>query len=163
MELGVSADVDPELDAKENFVLSPNIPGYTFPTDSQHPGPAGDLTKEQKRADRLAEFFAGWALVNRNQFRKFHLICGIEPFARWRTWQHVVIDQLYQHTGSAFKIDFMHYWSKLQSRKAGSSTEEKYSNTPQAFTPQTPRASSYRSEQALATTSTTEKYPQPYL
>ncbi|PLB45263.1 hypothetical protein P170DRAFT_467809 [Aspergillus steynii IBT 23096] len=164
MELGLSAnaDVSPEVDIVENAVISPNLPSYGSSVNDQRPNNASGLTEETRRADRLAEFFAGWALVQRHQYRRFFLISGIEPLDRWKRWKHVITDQHYRGVMSTYKIDYGFYWSKIQGQKGGTATEERIQNTPLAYTPQTPRASGFRSEQPLAATSTTYNYPQPY-
>lgn len=143
-ELGATddADVNAEVHGIENVVISPDLPGYIASAEQPKPDNSTGMTLEQRQSDRLAEFFAGWSLVNRHQFRRFVIVSGIEPLDRWKTWQHVIIYHGYRSTMATYKIDYEYYWSKLEGQKGGGpSAEERTQNTPSAYTPQTPRVS----------------------
>ncbi|KAH8431926.1 putative Chromo domain protein Chp1p [Aspergillus melleus] len=135
-ELGLTtnADIDVDTGVVEKAVISPNIPSYSSSSvDNQRADNASDLTQEHRKADRLAEFFAGWALVNRHQFRRFVIVSGIEPLERWKTWHHMIIYHGYRSTMATYKVDYS-YMSKLGGQREGHSTEEKIPSTPSAFT-----------------------------
>ncbi|KAI9038353.1 putative Chromo domain protein Chp1p [Aspergillus affinis] len=163
-DLGLTANVDIDMNTGvlEKAVISPNLPSYSSSSVDDQTDNANGLNQEHRKADRLAEFFAGWALVNRHQFRRFVIVSGIEPPERWKTWQHMIIYHGYRATMATYKIDYELHWSKLGGQRGGPSTEDKMPKTPSAFTPQAPRASGSRSEQPSITTPMTHDYPQPY-
>ncbi|KAA8643646.1 putative Chromo domain protein Chp1p [Aspergillus tanneri] len=136
-------------------IISPDLPSYDKPTEHNK-----DLTREQIRADNLAEFFAGWVLVNRHRFRRFAIITGIEPLPRWTTWQHVAIMHGYKSSIFSYRIDYELQWSRLKGQKPGSSAEEKAQHTPTPYTPQTPKASSR--PRPSVSSPVNHNYPQPY-
>lgn len=50
-----------------------------------------DCTQEQRNADHLGEFFAGYSLIHAHRFRRFYIITALEPLERWKKWQHVTV------------------------------------------------------------------------
>lgn len=121
---GSHADPDPILsdgihDAhSESRVISPNqIPLYGARSDDDYLGlnlPQG-LDQETRNADHLAEFFAGWALVNSHRYRRFTVLTTVKPLERWNHWNHI---EFFTSTMKFFEqsyIDYRSYWQKLRS------------------------------------------------
>ena len=150
-----------------NTVISPSkLPGYGFRTDDEIPDLPKDktLSQEQRNADHLIEFYAGWALINCYQFRKF-LVLTASSLPRWGEWQHLQI-----HVGSSaimksLEINYKLHWEKLKRSAGSNSHSERGSQTP--FTPQTPRAGPSSESATFRATSSyipppTYRYPEPY-
>ncbi|KAB8273029.1 hypothetical protein BDV30DRAFT_239108 [Aspergillus minisclerotigenes] len=150
-----------------NTVISPTkLPGYGFRTDDEIPNIPKDrtLTQEQRNADHLVEFYAGWALINCYQFRKFYVLTA-STLPRWDEWHHLQIRVGSTAFMKYFEINYRWYWEKLKHSAARSNYHsERSSQTP--FTPQTPRALSSESAISRATPSyippLSHHYPQPY-
>ncbi|KAL4748879.1 hypothetical protein BDW72DRAFT_179481 [Aspergillus terricola var. indicus] len=76
----------------EDVVISPSaLPKYGFRTANDSPEIPKDCTQEQRNADHLGEFFAGYSLVHAHRFRRFYIITALEPLERWKKWQHVTV------------------------------------------------------------------------
>ncbi|KAL4741054.1 hypothetical protein BDV11DRAFT_168606 [Aspergillus similis] len=76
----------------EDVVISPPaLPKYGFRTADDSPEIPRDCTQEQRNADHLGEFFAGYSLVHAHRFRRFFIITALEPLERWKKWQHVTV------------------------------------------------------------------------
>ncbi|KAL6237187.1 hypothetical protein BDW75DRAFT_92725 [Aspergillus navahoensis] len=77
---------------EEDVVISPtSLPKYGFRTADDSPEIPKDCTQEQRNADHLGEFFAGYSLVHAHRFRRFYMITALEPLERWKRWQHVTV------------------------------------------------------------------------
>ncbi|KAL5052143.1 hypothetical protein BDW71DRAFT_170259 [Aspergillus fruticulosus] len=77
---------------EEDVVISPpTLPKYGFRTADDSPEIHKDCTQEQRNADHLGEFFAGYSLVHAHRFRRFYMITALEPLERWKKWQHVTV------------------------------------------------------------------------
>ncbi|KNG87052.1 hypothetical protein ANOM_004483 [Aspergillus nomiae NRRL 13137] len=150
-----------------NTVISPSkLPGYGFRTDDEIPDLPKDktLSQEQRNADHLIEFYAGWALINCYQFRKF-LVLTASSLPRWDEWQHL---QIYVGSSAIMKsleINYKLHWEKLKRSAGSNSHSERGSQTP--FTPQTPRAGPSSESATFRATSSyipppTYRYPEPY-
>ncbi|KAE8419428.1 hypothetical protein BDV36DRAFT_137529 [Aspergillus pseudocaelatus] len=156
-----------EVGYTPNTLISPSkLPGYGFRTDDEIPDIPKDrtLTQEQRNADHLIEFYAGWALVNCYQFRKFFVLTA-STLPRWDEWQHLQIRVGSPAIMKCFEINYKWYWEKLKHPAARSASHsERSSQTP--FTPQTPRAGSSESAISRPTPSyippLSHHYPQPY-
>ncbi|GMF73534.1 unnamed protein product [Aspergillus oryzae] len=150
-----------------NTVISPSkLPGYGFRTDDEIPDIPKDrtLTQEQRNADHLVEFYAGWALINCYQFRKFYVLTA-SALPRWDEWHHLQIRVGSTAFMKYFEINYRWYWEKLKHSAARSNYHsERSSQTP--FTPQTPKAGSSESAISRPTPSyippLSHHYPQPY-
>ncbi|KAL4821576.1 hypothetical protein BDW67DRAFT_151074 [Aspergillus spinulosporus] len=76
----------------EGVVISPPaLPKYGFRTANDSPEIPKDCNQEQRNADHLGEFFAGYSLVHAHRFRRFYIITALEPLERWKKWQHVTV------------------------------------------------------------------------
>ncbi|KAE8388296.1 hypothetical protein BDV23DRAFT_114190 [Aspergillus alliaceus] len=145
----------------QNPVISPSkLPLYGSRTEQDNPEVPRGLTQVQRNADHLIEFFAGWALVNCHQYRKFYVFTSVGPYQRWDEWQHLDIRVDTTAIMKCLSIDPKSSWGKLKE-----SLSETRSQTP--FTPQTPKASSSSESAASWVTHSCSpppkhRYPQPY-
>ena len=102
----------------ETRVISPRqIPLYGLRTEVDCVGfglPKG-LSQEQLNTDHLAEFFAGWALVNSHRFRRFIVLTTLKPLDRWKGWNHVDVISSAMEFFRLYTIDWKSYWRKLRS------------------------------------------------
>lgn len=107
----------------ETRVISPRqIPLYGLRTEVDCVGfglPKG-LSQEQLNTDHLAEFFAGWALVNSHRFRRFIVLTTLKPLDRWKGWNHVDVISSAMEFFRLYTIDWKSYWRKLRSDAAAS-------------------------------------------
>lgn len=127
---------------RESQIISPpRLPNYGSRSEDDNPDIPKGLTQEQRNTDHLAEFFAGWALVNSHVFRHFHMVTRIPPLDRWSAWQHVDVKFGAKAFMTAFNIDYQRYdWilkGKSGSPPSSSSDSRSMQRTP--TTPQTPR------------------------
>lgn len=80
--------LDPtKLDRPNNNVLSLKVAGY-----GARSATPGDLTQDERDADRLAESFAGWTMENAASLRRSYIISSCKNEAllkRWDSWGHV--------------------------------------------------------------------------
>lgn len=133
MQLGANSDPDSILSDSihdihsESRAISPHkIPLYGYRTDDDYIGlnvPKG-LDQQTRNADHLAEFFAGWALVNSHRYRRFTILTSVKPLQRWNHWNHI---EFFTSTMKFFEqnnIDYKFYWQKLRSSSKPSSTSE---------------------------------------
>ncbi|PLN78742.1 hypothetical protein BDW42DRAFT_174275 [Aspergillus taichungensis] len=125
----------------ESQVISPpNLPNYGSRSEDDNPNIPQGLTQEHRNTDHLAEFFAGWALVNSHVFRHFHIVTRMPPLDRWSAWQHVDVKFGAKAFMSAFNIDYQRYDWLLKGKSGpppSSSDSRSMQRTP--TTPQTPR------------------------
>lgn len=106
-------------ESPENRVISPrSIPHYGSRTKEDAGGLA---TREQRDTDHLAEFFAGWALVNSNRFRRFTIVTT-KPLKSWNAWNHVDVKETAMDFFKAYGVDYRTYWSRLKGKAASSSS-----------------------------------------
>ncbi|KAE8381087.1 hypothetical protein BDV26DRAFT_106245 [Aspergillus bertholletiae] len=157
-----------EASYTQNTIISPpELPGYGFRTDDEIPAVPKNmtLTQEERNADHLVEFYAGWALINSHQFRKFFVLSA-STLPRWDEWRHLQIRVGSSEIMKSLEINYKRHWEKLKhSAMISDSHVEMSSQTP--YTPQTPRAgSSSKSATSRATpsyaTPLIHQYPQPY-
>ncbi|KAM0110854.1 hypothetical protein ACP6JB_003424 [Aspergillus fumigatus] len=147
------------------------IPLYGSPTEDDDADIHKGLTQEQRNADHLGEFFAGWAIVNNHRFRRFVMLTAVKPLPRWEAWQHIEIRYGAKDFMKTFKVEYKTYWDKVKPRlgKPGLSSEAKSQNHNPAYTPRTPGANG-PSADGLDVSRAGEfshgpsrlKYPQPY-
>ncbi|KAF7588785.1 hypothetical protein BBP40_005216 [Aspergillus hancockii] len=149
-----------------NSVISPTkLPLYGSRTEKDNPEIPKGLTQTQRNADHLVEFFAGWALINCHQFRKFYVLTSVGPLRRWDEWQHLEIKVGSPAIMKFLDINYAVYWEKLKNPLKSKSPAETKPQTP--FTPQTPKTASTR-ESAVTKASSPyapplkHSYPQPY-
>lgn len=122
----------------ESKVISPTyLPKYGTRSEDDNPDIPKGLTQEERNADHLVEFFAGWALVNSHVFRHFHIVTQMRPLERWSAWQHVNIKVGPKAFMTAFDIDYQHFYSVAKGKPSSSSNSGTAQRTP--TTPQTPR------------------------
>ncbi|KAF3387552.1 hypothetical protein F1880_001280 [Penicillium rolfsii] len=75
-----------KLDRPNNNVLSLKVAGY-----GERLATPGDLTQDERNADRLAESFAGWAVENAARIRRSYIISSCKNkslLTRWASWGH---------------------------------------------------------------------------
>ncbi|PKY04727.1 hypothetical protein P168DRAFT_303897 [Aspergillus campestris IBT 28561] len=126
----------------ESKVISPPfLPNYGSRSEVDNPDIPKGLSQEHRNTDHLAEFFAGWALVNSHVFRHFHVVTQLPPPERWSAWQHVDVKHGPKAFMTAFNIDFKKYdWIvKGKSGPPPSSSTDPRSTQRTPTTPQTPR------------------------
>ncbi|OJJ39866.1 hypothetical protein ASPWEDRAFT_169690 [Aspergillus wentii DTO 134E9] len=139
-------------DFSETSIISPAmIPHYGSRKEDDHPAIPKGLNQEQRDADHMVEFFAGWGLVNNDRFRRFVVLTSFKPFRRWETWNHLELRYGAKDFMKNFEIDYKHYWSKLKMpQKPGSSSSDESRSqqqqqhqapAPSVFTPRTPGVS----------------------
>ncbi|KAL4907421.1 hypothetical protein BDW74DRAFT_189809 [Aspergillus multicolor] len=85
-----SDDIIPPLE-QDSLISPPILPKYGFRTAGDSPDIPRDCTQEQRNADHLGEFFAGYALLNSHRFRRFYMITSLEHLTRWKNWNHIEI------------------------------------------------------------------------
>ena len=106
----------------ENRVISPpTIPLYGSRTEADT---RGLVTQEQRDTDHLAEFFAGWALVNSHRFRRFTIITT-KPLKSWNLWNHVDVKETAMDFFKAYGVDYRTYWSRLKGKASSSLSSSK--------------------------------------
>ncbi|EPS29592.1 hypothetical protein PDE_04542 [Penicillium oxalicum 114-2] len=85
--------LDPKnLNGASNNILSLPVVGYGDPLRRASSDSPRDLSPAQRKADHLAEYFAGWALENAARFRKAYVITNCKSEAlikRWGCWGHI--------------------------------------------------------------------------
>lgn len=101
----------------EKRVISPKIPLYGSRTEDDCPALPKGLTQEQRDTDHLAEFFAGWALVNSHRFRRFVIVTTLKPLKRWDAWNHVDVKESAGDFFRAYGVDYRHHWDFLRNYK----------------------------------------------
>ena len=104
-------------------VISPNsLANYGTRKEDEHPDIPKGLTQEQRNADHLVEFFAGWGLVNCDKFRRFVVVTGVKPEQRWLSWNHLELYHGPKDFMKAFKVDFVKYLDKVKNNSKPPST-----------------------------------------
>lgn len=118
------------------------IPLYGSRTEDDDASIPKGLTQEQRNTDHLAEFFAGWAIVNNHKFRRFVILTAVNPLPRWLAWEHIEIRYGARDFMTTFDVQYKAYWDKVKPRlgKPGLSSEAKSQNQNPAYTPRTPGA-----------------------
>lgn len=113
-------------DFPEKRVISPpNIPLYGTRTEDDCPDLPKGLTQKQRNTDHLAEFFAGWALVNSHRFRRF-VVVTLNPQRKWTAWNHIDVKESARDFFKAYSVDYKMYWSKLKATgKSGPAGDKK--------------------------------------
>ncbi|KAL4929220.1 putative Chromo domain protein Chp1p [Aspergillus undulatus] len=162
-------------DPNSNLIISPSLSKYGSRTPDDSPDIPRDCTQEQRNADHLAEYFAGWSLLNAHRFRKF-VILSLHSLDRWKSWQHIEV----KHGARAFFENQAINYRKIHSKLTKDPAKLSSSNDPsgssahasEPFTPRTPTAagaapsssSSSESRPALAAHQplSTRIYAQPY-
>lgn len=123
-------------DFSEKRVISPSrIPLYGSRTENDCPYLPKGLTQEQRNTDHLAEFFAGWALVNSHRFRQFVILTTLKPLERWNAWNHVDVKESARDFFRAYAVDYRHYWDSLRNYKKQSVDGKRGSLPSSAFGP----------------------------
>ncbi|KAI9372168.1 hypothetical protein BJX61DRAFT_459966 [Aspergillus egyptiacus] len=169
-------EILPSLDEDDTHrvVISlPSLPKYGSRTTEDSPNIPKDISQEYRNTDHLAEFFAGWSLVNADRFRRFVVLTCLPPLPRWNQWQHIEL-RLTRDFFATFAIDYKTIWAKLSSDilRHGPNPETSASipePEPATYTPRTPRAhgaSTSSSDKQLAShtslPSFQHRYAQPY-
>ncbi|CBF89670.1 putative Chromo domain protein Chp1p [Aspergillus nidulans FGSC A4] len=93
-QLGFCSTSNPlsSYESWEGVVISPPaLPKYGFRTADDSLEIPKNCSQEQRNADHLSEFFAGYSLVHAHRFRRFYIITALEPLERWKKWQHVTV------------------------------------------------------------------------
>jgi hypothetical protein len=99
-----------------SLVISHPIYGYGSRTELDEPK---IKDKDERDADHLIEFYAGWALLNRQRFRHFAIATSIKIPAgsRWGSWGHIeVMRGGYAYFFKCFSIHPELIWRSLDSR-----------------------------------------------
>ena len=109
--------------SEKRVIWPPNIPHYGSRTEDDCPDLPKGLTQEQRNTDHLAEFFAGWALVNSHRFRRF-VVVTLNPLQRWNAWNHIDVKEGTKEFFKAYSIDYKEYWSRLRG-KSGAAGDKK--------------------------------------
>ncbi|KAL4782509.1 hypothetical protein BJX76DRAFT_332418 [Aspergillus varians] len=155
----------PSIEYDHSDVVSPpTLPMYGYRTADDSPNIPRDCSQEQRDADHLAEFFAGWSLLNAHRFRRFFMVTALDPLERWTKWQHIDIKKGSRDFYQAQSINPEPILARLVkgAPKSGSSSAE---HSP--YTPRAPRSFSYPAPEKGSTSSTTQvpfrrTYGQPY-
>ncbi|KAL4943859.1 hypothetical protein BDV06DRAFT_126256 [Aspergillus oleicola] len=149
--LGCTIDNDPlacHEEDSDNCVLSlPVLPKYGSRTPDDSPDIPRECTQEHRNADHLAEYFAGWSLLNVHRFRRFVIVSNLSPFERWKSWQHIET----KHGARAFfesqNIDYRRIHAKLTKDPSNTRSSNDASgfgsgsaSASAPYTPRTPRA-----------------------
>lgn len=66
-----------------------NLPKYGSRTEDDHPKVPKGLTQAQRNEDHLVEWFAGWAIMKSDKYRKFTVISRKPHLERWKKMHHV--------------------------------------------------------------------------
>ncbi|KKK18710.1 hypothetical protein ARAM_001211 [Aspergillus rambellii] len=187
-QLGASSSTDhgilpgvEDADHESNVISPPSIPLYGSRKEDDSPDIPKGLSQECRNTDHLAEFFAGWGLVNSHRFRRFAMVTTLEPLPRWKNWEHLEIRHGAKDFMLTYAVDYKGIWAKLT---GGNSMPNSNPNPSAAHTPYTPRTpkphpvsstststSSKRSGSSLAQPllitpvqleSSEQSHPQPY-
>ncbi|KAL2815640.1 hypothetical protein BDW59DRAFT_15228 [Aspergillus cavernicola] len=132
-----------EEDLIDTTIISPpNLPNYGSRTADDSPDIPRNSSQEYRNTDHLAEFFAGWCLLNAHRFRRFTMITSLDPLPRWTDWQHI---EIRHGNGRDFfnihNIDYKVIWAKLMKYPSKSTSNADTPNTePAPYTPRTPNA-----------------------
>lgn len=95
-------------------VISPlSIPKYGSRGESDQPAIPRNLTQDERNADHLFEFFAGWALANCHKFRRFIVATTVNSVHRWESWNHLDIHRDGAIFLKTLGINCDDYWHKL--------------------------------------------------
>ncbi|OJD25442.1 hypothetical protein ACJ73_03188 [Blastomyces percursus] len=73
------------------FISTRDIPDYGSRREDDHPNIPKGLTQEERDADHLIEYFAGYALINADRFRRFAVLTTHKPQPRWQAWTHIEV------------------------------------------------------------------------
>ncbi|KAI5300194.1 hypothetical protein KEM56_002658 [Ascosphaera pollenicola] len=84
------------------FVSTRYIPQYGMRRDNEVDMSLRGQGAEMRNADQLIEWFAGWALMNAERYRRFVAVVGGEKkrvLERWKKWTHIEIADYKQLKG----------------------------------------------------------------
>ncbi|GKZ55339.1 hypothetical protein AnigIFM49718_011703 [Aspergillus niger] len=138
---------------ESNAISPPNLPNYGTRTEADNPDIPKGLTQDQRNADHLVEFFAGWGLVHRHRYRRLVVLTQTKTLDRWSKWQHIDVKWGAKDFLKTFKINHRYYWSKvfaapssssaassagLISSRPGTPSETRASSD--SYTPRTPKS-----------------------
>ncbi|KAL2367910.1 hypothetical protein RJ035_003406 [Blastomyces gilchristii] len=73
------------------FISTRDIPDYGSRREEDYPNIPKGLTQEERDADHLIEYFAGYALINADRFRRFVVLTTQKPQPRWQAWTHIEV------------------------------------------------------------------------
>jgi hypothetical protein len=76
-------------DQRHPFISPRDLPGYGTWSGTTHDTTSKAMTQEEKDTDLLIEYFACWALINCDKYRKFYALTRFKPQQRWENWSHV--------------------------------------------------------------------------
>ncbi|PYH65425.1 putative Chromo domain protein Chp1p [Aspergillus vadensis CBS 113365] len=138
---------------ESNAISPPSLPNYGTRTEADNPHIPKGLTQDQRNADHLIEFFAGWGLVHRHRYRRLIVLTQTTPLDRWKEWQHIDIKFGSKDFMKSLGISYKYYWSKVIAAPSSSSAPSSASltssrpGTPsetrapsESFTPRTPKS-----------------------
>ncbi|GAA83540.1 chromo domain protein [Aspergillus luchuensis IFO 4308] len=138
---------------ESNVISPPSLPNYGTRTEADNPDIPKGLTQDQRNADHLIEFFAGWGLVHRHRYRRLLVLTQTTPLDRWKEWQHIDIKCGSNAFMKTLGISYRYYWSKviaapssssaassapLTSSRPGTPSETRAPS--ESFTPRTPKS-----------------------
>ncbi|OJD11626.1 hypothetical protein AJ78_07639 [Emergomyces pasteurianus Ep9510] len=73
------------------FISTREIPDYGSRVEDDHPNIPRGLTQAERDTDHLVEYFAGYALIHADRFRRFVVLTTHKPQPRWQAWTHIEI------------------------------------------------------------------------
>ncbi|PGH06022.1 hypothetical protein GX51_02613 [Blastomyces parvus] len=73
------------------FISTREIPDYGSRREDDHPNIPKGLTQEERDADHLIEYFAAYALIHADRFRRFVVLTTQKPQPRWQAWTHIEV------------------------------------------------------------------------
>ncbi|PGH18839.1 hypothetical protein AJ79_00252 [Helicocarpus griseus UAMH5409] len=73
------------------FISTREIPDYGSRREDDHPNIPKGLTQTERDTDHLVEYFAGYALMNADKFRRFVVLTTHKPQPRWQAWSHIEV------------------------------------------------------------------------
>ncbi|KAL4916091.1 hypothetical protein BDW62DRAFT_203094 [Aspergillus aurantiobrunneus] len=156
-----------EDDHINSLILSPpTLPMYGSRTADDSPNIPRNCSQEQRNSDHLAEFFAGWSLINAHRFRRFIMITALEPLERWTKWQHIDVRYGPQNFYQTQSIDPKPIRAKLLKGvpDLGSSSTEPVSQipgTPRPYSTSTP-TTIQKPASSVSQSPFRHQYSQPY-
>lgn len=174
-ELFNNSSLDPD---SSNPIISYPVHGYG--TRTEHVEPRIRDTA-QRDADHLIEFFAGWALLNRQRFKHFLVLTSFpkSPISqRWASWGHIrVIHDGFKAFFDRFHVkDANNIWAILcsEARPGSSRPTTPVSATTTPRTPVWPTQTTQGLAQSVlqgnqgnrsakSPQKSPQKYPAPYL
>ncbi|KAL3476793.1 hypothetical protein BJX99DRAFT_136865 [Aspergillus californicus] len=98
------------------------LPNYGFRSADDSPEIPKNANQHYRNTDHLAEFFAGWGLVNAHRFRRFVMVTTLEPLKRWSEWHHIEIRRSSQDFFSTYEVDYKSIFTRLAKENTRSTT-----------------------------------------